>query len=71
MAKNTRVVNSAHARTLRKISRINPVAKALALSKRRASVIPNKKRYDRKRDKKDVEKDHHLSQTSKGQGDYE
>jgi len=56
---------------VRKISRINPVAKALALSKRRASVIPNKKRYDRKRDKKDVEKDHHLSQTSKGQGDYE
>jgi len=70
MAKNTRVVNSAPARTLRKINRINPVAKALALSKRRASVIPNKKKYDRKRDKKDVEKSNHLSQTSKGESDW-
>ena len=36
--------------------RVNPVAKAVALHRRRATVIPNKKKYSRKRDKKDVEK---------------
>jgi|5_EtaG_2_1085323.scaffolds.fasta_scaffold00120_6 hypothetical protein len=66
MAKNTRVVNSAHARTLRKSFRINPVAKAQALSRRRAGAYRDRKKYDRKRDKKDAEKDHHLSQASKG-----
>jgi len=71
MAKNTRVVNSAHARTLRKLTRINPVAKALALSRRRASVVPDKTKYNRKRDKKDVEKNTYISQASKGQGDSE
>jgi len=29
---------------LRKIQRINPVAKAMAQSRRRASVVPNKKK---------------------------
>jgi len=56
---------------VRKVSRINPVAKALALSRRRASVVPDKKKYDRKRDKKDVEKNHFLSQASEGKGDSE
>ena len=32
---------------LRKIQRINPVAKAMAQSRRRASVMPNKKKEDR------------------------
>ncbi len=38
------------------VRRVNPVAKAVALNRRRATVIPNKKKYTRKRDKKDVEK---------------
>jgi len=49
------------------VSQINPVAKAVAMNRRRAAVIPNKKKYARKRDKKDVEKkgiDNHE------QGDY-
>ena len=41
---------------VRRISRINPIAKAVAMNRRRAAVIPNKKKYARKRDKKDVEK---------------
>ena len=32
---------------LRKIQRINPVAKAMAHSRRRASVMPNKKKGDK------------------------
>jgi len=56
---------------VRKVTPVNPVAKALALSRRRASVIPNKKKYDRKRDKKDVEKNSHLSQAGKGQSDID
>jgi len=54
---------------VRKLTRINPVAKALALSRRRASVVPDKTKYNRKRDKKDVEKNTYISQASKGQGD--
>jgi len=56
---------------VRKVTRVNPVAKALALSRRRASVVPDKKKYNRKRDKKDAEKNHHLSQASKGQSDID
>ena len=29
---------------------INPVAKAMALSRRRSQVVPNKKKYNRKKD---------------------
>lgn len=32
---------------MRKIQRINPVAKAMAHSRRRASVVPDKKKGDR------------------------
>jgi hypothetical protein len=54
---------------VRKINRINPVAKALALSRRRASVVPDKTKYNRKRDKKDVEKNTYISQARKGESD--
>jgi hypothetical protein len=30
---------------------VNPVAKAMAQNRRRQLVVPNKKRYDRKKDK--------------------
>ena len=30
---------------------VNPVAKAMAQNRRRQQVVPNKKRYDRKKDK--------------------
>ena len=40
------------------IRRINPVAKALALSRRKTStqVVPDKKKYNRKKDKQDENK---------------
>ena len=56
---------------VRKVTRVNPVAKALALSRRRASVVPDKKKYSRKRDKKDVEKNTYISQAGKGQSDID
>ena len=34
-----------------RIIRVNPVAKAMMQSRRRTSVVPNKKKYNRKRDK--------------------
>ena len=34
-----------------RISRVNPVAKAMMQSRRRTQVVPNKKKYNRKRDK--------------------
>ena len=34
-----------------RISRVNPVAKAMMQGRRRTQVVPNKKKYDRKRDK--------------------
>jgi len=34
-----------------RVHRINPVAKAMMQSRRRTSVVPNKKKYNRKRDK--------------------
>ena len=34
-----------------RITRINPVAKAMMQSRRRTQVVPNKKKYNRKRDK--------------------
>ena len=30
---------------------VNPIAKAMAQNRRRQQVVPNKKRYDRKKDK--------------------
>ena len=36
---------------VRKIHRVNPVAKALAESRRRTQVVPDKTKYNRKRDK--------------------
>jgi len=38
------------------IRRINPVAKALAMSRRKTStqVVPDKKKYNRKKDKQDA-----------------
>ena len=40
------------------IRRINPVAKALALSRRKTStqVVPDKKKYNRKKDKDNANK---------------
>ena len=37
-----------------RIKPINPVAKALAQSRRRSSVVPDKKKYNRKKDKHDA-----------------
>ena len=34
-----------------RITRVNPVAKAMMQSRRRTQVVPNKKKYNRKRDK--------------------
>ena len=39
-----------------RIKPINPVAKALAQSRRRSSVVPDKKKYNRKKDKHDANK---------------
>ena len=39
-----------------RIKPINPVAKAVAQSRRRASVVPDKTKYNRKRDKDDANK---------------
>ena len=36
-----------------RIKPINPVAKAVAQSRRRASVVPDKTKYNRKKDKQD------------------
>ena len=33
------------------VTKVNPVAKAMMQSRRRAQVVPNKKKYNRKRDK--------------------
>jgi|TARA_R100001463_G_scaffold46633_1_gene95250 hypothetical protein len=37
-----------------RIKPINPVAKAVAQSRRRASVVPDKTKYNRKKDKHDA-----------------
>ena len=37
-----------------RIRPINPVAKAVAQSRRRASVVPDKTKYNRKKDKQDA-----------------
>jgi hypothetical protein len=37
-----------------RIKPINPVAKAVAQSRRRASVVPDKTKYNRKKDKQDA-----------------
>lgn len=34
-----------------RISKVNPVAKAMMQSRRRAQVVPDKTKYNRKRDK--------------------
>jgi hypothetical protein len=39
-----------------RIKPINPVAKAVAQSRRRASVVPDKTKYNRKKDKDDANK---------------
>jgi len=39
-----------------RIRPINPVAKAVAQSRRRATVVPDKKKYNRKKDKDDANK---------------
>jgi hypothetical protein len=62
-------VQAASLCNVRRVQPINPVAKALALSRRRASVTRNRKKYDRKRDKNDAEKDYYLSQTSEDKSD--
>ena len=44
--------------TMQMIRRINPVAKALAMSRRKTStqVVPDKKKYNRKKDKDNANK---------------
>ena len=37
-----------------RIKPINPVAKAVAQSRRRATVVPDKTKYNRKKDKQDA-----------------
>lgn len=46
----------AHSVNVRRSIRINPVARAVATSRRRAGAFRDRKKYDRKRDKKNVEK---------------
>lgn len=41
-----------------RIKPINPVAKALAQSRRRALVVPDKTKYNRKKDKHDANKNY-------------
>ncbi len=43
---------------------INPVAKAMALSRRRSQVVPNKKKYNRKKEKANANK-HQESESEK------
>lgn len=38
------------------LRRVNPVAKVLLQNRRRTQVVPNKKKYDRKKDKQKDEK---------------
>ena len=38
------------------LRRVNPVAKTLLQNRRRTQVVPNKKKYDRKKDKQKDEK---------------
>jgi len=45
---------------------INPVAKAMALSRRRSQVVPNKKKYNRKKDGNNESK-HQENAYQKGQ----
>ena len=44
--------------TMQMINRINPVAKALAMSRRKSAtrVVPDKKKYNRKKDKDNANK---------------
>jgi len=42
-----------------KVTRINPVAKAMAHSRRRTSVMPNKKKYNRKKENNNANKEQH------------
>ena len=44
-----------------RINRINPVAKAMMQSRRRTQVVPDKKKYNRKRDKYHAGKDRQIS----------
>lgn len=39
-----------------RIKPINPVAKAMAQSRRRSQTVPNKTKYNRKKDKDDANK---------------
>jgi hypothetical protein len=39
-----------------RIRPINPVAKAVAQSRRRATIVPDKTKYNRKKDKDDANK---------------
>jgi hypothetical protein len=41
-----------------RVTKINPVAKALAQSRRRTSVVPDKTKYNRKKDKHDANQNH-------------
>ena len=41
-----------------RITKINPVAKALAQSRRRTSIVPDKTKYNRKKDKQDANQNH-------------
>ena len=38
------------------IKRINPVAKAMAHNRKRKQIVPNKKKYNRKKDKYNANK---------------
>ena len=48
-----------------RVNRINPVAKAMMQSRRRTQVVPNKKKYNRKRDKHASEDRHVPHQADK------
>ena len=41
-----------------RVTKINPVAKALAQSRRRTAIVPDKTKYNRKKDKHDANQNH-------------
>lgn len=47
------------------IRRVNPVAKAMMQSRRRTQVVPDKKKYNRKKEKSDAVKQELRQDTSK------
>mgnify|MGYP003644196522 FL=1 len=48
-----------------RITKINPVAKALAQSRRRTAIVPDKTKYNRKKDKQTDANQNHINEKPK------